>query len=116
MDRVPDFARSDSIKFELEITSPVDGLPVDITGATITFTMKKRPDIETDLEAAIQKDALVLDQVTNLGKALLELSPDDTNVDPGIYSYDFQLKDSADNIQTLIIDTLEVLTDVTRST
>lgn len=74
---------------------------VDLTGATVYFTVKSAPDDDaTDTTALIKKDVTSHIDATN-GQTLIALSATDTNIAAGKYGYDIKLK-LADNSQTTV--------------
>ncbi len=111
MKKLNDFYRGDTKEVKVTITK-ADGSPFDLTGATITFTMKK-DDTDPDAEAVIQKTAVISTPAS--GEALLTLTATDTNQDTGEYFYDFQLVDSSGKVTTLLKETISVLQDVTET-
>ena len=111
-DLLQDFFRGDDIQLTLNVTDP-DGVVVDITGATIVFTLKADPELDPDSSALIQQTAALTDP-TN-GVALIMVPNGDTDITPGNYHYDFELLDSAGKVTTLIASTVNVLQDVTGS-
>lgn len=75
---------------ELTVTNSDDNTPVDLTGATIYFTMK---DVITDPQAVLQKistDTAQIEITTPRdGKAQIKFLPADTKTkDPGTYTFD----------------------------
>jgi hypothetical protein len=67
-----------------------DGNPVDLTGATLYFTVKRK---ETDASCIIQKISSDVAQIeiaspATQGTAQIFLQPSDTNKDPGKYRFD----------------------------
>ena len=84
---------------------------IDLTGDRVRITMKVN---ESDINTVLQVDAVISDQTTNKGEAVLTLTPTDTEIEPKRYYYDIEWKTSAGNITTLIKSTVEVLTDITR--
>lgn len=88
---------------------------VDITGWTLWMTVKESKSV-SDANAAIQKKVTTHDDPTN-GKTTVTLESSDTEgLDPQRYYYDFQTKDSAGDIETVMMGELPVLEDVTNST
>lgn len=74
---------------------------VDLTGATVYFTVKEEFDEDADDSTAlIQKDITSHTDATG-GETAVVLSPADTDVAAGKYYYDIKLK-KADNTQTTI--------------
>ncbi|RLC49287.1 MAG: hypothetical protein DRH57_00260 [Candidatus Cloacimonadota bacterium] len=111
---IPDFYRGDTQIYELTITDE-NGNPVDITGATVWFTLKTDKSLP-DNEAVIQK--VVTDHVDPAnGKTKVVLTADETaNLVPNTYYfYDFQIKFQNGDVFTLIADKVKILEDVTKS-
>jgi len=106
--RLNNFYRRDTKAYNMTFTS--GGLPLDISLATITFTMKRRAS-DLDASAAIQKKAVITDGPGGL--ATLTLTSTDTEVDIGKYYYDIQYKSGTGTITTLVASTIEILQDVT---
>jgi hypothetical protein len=107
-----------------DIVIPVD-LPVDITGATVLFTIKNTSDIDT----ADPTDSLALCKASTTshidpvnGKTTITLtgsvaSPlNTTDITPGEYSWDITTKDASGNILTRGIGLVDVLETVTQRT
>lgn len=88
----------------------------DITGATVFFTVKSAIDAAADDSAAsITKDVTSHSDPTN-GVTLISLSNSDTNITPGLYYYDIQLKTAGGSIVSVPPRRLEIISDVTRRT
>lgn len=99
---------SSSIKFTLQ--------GVDLTGATVFFTAKSEiSDDLTDSDAAIAVEVTDHSNPT-AGETIIPLTPTDTNVDPGVYFYDIQVKKGSTVITSIRARKLEVFADVTRRT
>lgn len=100
---------SSSIDFTLE--------GVDLTGATVFFTAKSVIDNDADdSTAAIAVEVTSHDDPTN-GHTIIPLSATDTNVTPGEYFYDIQVKASdGTTITSIRYRKLEVFADITRRT
>lgn len=81
--------RRDDVAFEITFKDS-DGVAIDITGATVFFTVKKRIT-DPDSEAVISKTITSFTDPTN-GLATLQLSNTDTDITPGKYVFDIQLK------------------------
>lgn len=94
-----------------------DGNPIDITGYTVYFTVKKKPDADDDdSSAVIKKDVSVHTDPTN-GETSIEIAKADTeDVEPRRYVYDLQLKDASDKIASSKFGVLEVIPDITNRT
>lgn len=82
---------------------------VDLTGATVYFTVKSDFDNDqADSSAKIKKDITDHDDPTN-GKTTVALSPSDTNIAADTYGYDIKLKKATGEQTTIAIGELEVL-------
>lgn len=91
-----------------------DSNPIDITGFTVYFTAKNRKS-DIDGDAVISKDITSHSDPVN-GETVIFLSNTDTSIEPGTYYYDIQYKNTANEITTVIISTLEVKQDITTRT
>ena len=91
-------------------------IDMDLTGATVFFTAKPAlTDDAGDTTAVI--DVEVTDHtVPTSGQTVIPLSNTDTDVTPGEYYYDIQIKDASGNITSIKPRKLEVVADVTRRT
>lgn len=67
------------------------GVPMDITGATFIFAMKKRPH---NIDYILQNIPLIITDAINW-KVKLELSDDLLDIENWEYYYDIQMVDSA---------------------
>lgn len=103
------FYRGDTVNINIAVKA-------DLTGSTLFFTMKTAPDNDTTDTSALTKATVTTHTDPANGKSVIPLSPSDTNVTPGSYVYDIQLKDSAGNISTLLSGKAKVLADITRRT
>jgi hypothetical protein len=71
-----------------------DNTPIDITGQTLLFTVKKKTGgNDSDSDALISKTITTHSDPTN-GITELTLTDADTNVAPGEYPFDFKRIDS----------------------
>ena len=86
------------------------GTPLDMTGATLTFTMKRNSD-DTDAQAVLQKPL----DITNAlgGLAQLELTASQMELELGNYWYDVQLENNL-GVNTVVIGRFSVSQDITR--
>ena len=76
---------------------------VDLTGATVYFTVKTEADDNpTDTTAIIKKDVTTHTDAIN-GQTNIALTPSDTDVAPGDYFYDIKLKKADGQQQTVDI-------------
>jgi len=97
-----------------------DGTPIDITTATIFFTVK---DVEWDSDsgdttAKIKKELSITDGVN--GKASLFLTQQDTFIPVGSYYYDIKIIQTYDDLDTRVdvalIGTFTITSDSTNRT
>lgn len=89
---------------------------VDLTGATVFFTAK--PEISNsadDSDATIEKDVTSHDDPEN-GVTTIPLTATDTNVTPGIYFYDIQIKSADGTITSIPVRKMQIFGDITRRT
>ena len=111
---ISDFYRGDTKPIVLTFTDK-NGNPIDLTGATLWFTVKKSP-IDLDAEAIIQKKLITFTDPTN-GIATIIIMPEDTQTldAPLKLYYDFQLVDPKGNVTTVLEGTFKLKRDITRS-
>jgi len=110
--KMPDWVRGDGLKILAEFTDPVTKEPSKLGGATIVFTVKENIN-DSDLQAKIQKELVIIDPL--LGTALLDLSKDDTDIDPFNYYFDFQITDASGVPFTPSLGRWKIVADVTRT-
>lgn len=104
--------RGDTASITFEFSE--GGASSDLTGATVFFTAK--PDLTndvTDTTAVIAVEVTSHTEPTE-GRTVIPLSDDDTDVTPGIYWYDIQVKRVDGSIVSIPARKLEVVADVTR--
>lgn len=89
-----------------------DGLPINITGWTIYFTMKANM-ADTDENAIIKKDVVNHVQPLN-GTTLIGLNSSDTDVDARAYYYDIKYKDIDGNLDIIVRGKIRVSEPVTQ--
>lgn len=90
--------------------------PFDITGYTVFFTVKVKDDSSADdSDALIQKTITDFDDAVN-GLASIELTGEDTRIDPGKYRYDIQVKASGGEPSSTVPQDIEFVNDVTKRT
>lgn len=100
--------RGDSASISFAMTG------VDLTGATVFFTAKPAlTDDAADTTAVITKEVTSHTDPTN-GRTMIELDPTDTDVEPGIYFYDIQVKKASGAIVSIPARKLRIWADVTR--
>ena len=88
--------------------------PIDITGWTVYFTIKKDKD-DPDASAVIKKD-ITSHSVPLSGQTILSLTASELDDLLGDYYYDFQIKKDDGTIKTLVVGKFIVYFDVTRRT
>jgi hypothetical protein len=107
--------RGDSLPLNFEFTD-TEGIPVNITGWTIFFTLKKnRGDIDS---AAILTRTIAPASLTDPvnGQTVFTIADTETDSLLGTYYWDAQLKTIDGLIYTIISGTITFLEDVTRRT
>jgi len=93
-----------------------DGNAIDITGYTVFFTVKSAIDNDTtDANAIISKTITSHSDPTN-GITNIALTASDTNVTPGIYTADIQIKTGGGSISSSDRFSVSITGDVTRRT
>jgi hypothetical protein len=103
----------------LKLTNKETNLPINLTGYTLWFTVRKdipRTTVNDDDSAVISKKQLpgeILDP-TN-GETMFSLSRNDTNIDPMEYVYDLQIKTDTGLYQKIHASKFIITGDVTRS-
>lgn len=102
--------RGDDVVLPVTFTDE-DGDAIDITGATVFFTVK--PDYSAD-----DTDALIAKEITShtgpsLGQTTITLDDTDTALDGGVYIWDLQIKYSNGKFSSTIAGKLELIRDVT---
>jgi hypothetical protein len=113
--------RGDNETYDLTVVLP-SGSPVNLTDATLWFTVKKNK-YEADAAALISKTSAlnggitIANQGTDPGEAAIALVPADTaKLVPGDYYFDVQMKSSTGTVTTLADGIIEITADVTRAT
>lgn len=104
--------RGDTFCEQLSFVYVTTGLPVDITGWTIFFTIKKRKT-DTDSQAVVSKTITNIPNPT-LGVYVLEVPASELDTLQGVYYYDFQIKLTSGEIYTLARGTITFDVDITR--
>lgn len=110
---LPDVTVGDYQPYNFTFTDD-EGNPFDITGWTLYFTLKRSAQ-DSDDDALITKDITTHEAPLD-GNTSFDLSSTETDVPPGIYVYDFQIKDADGEVRTLTIGTVEFTRDVTQRT
>ena len=107
-----EFYRGDNKSYTLAFTDK-NNEPINITGWTIFFTIKRYLS-QSDDEANLKEDVTNHDDPTN-GLSSIHLSNGQTDsLEPGDYFCDIQIKKVDGTILTIMAGKLKVLADVTR--
>lgn len=101
--------KGDDKLYQLEFTK--DGVPQDITGWKIYFTLK-RDFNGTDIGEALMKDITEHTDPTN-GISQLFLTHEETALLSGHYVFDIQVKTAVGMVTTVMIGTIDVKPDIT---
>jgi hypothetical protein len=107
------FYRGDDFAFKIEVKDASD-VAVDLTGWTVTFTMKRnlnRDDSLADLQ--ITKENLSDLDASNGLLVILLSSANTKTLNPGKYFFDIEVK-TGSSTQTVLSGVNEVIADVTR--
>lgn len=107
--------RGDDASWLVTVTDK-DDVAVDITGYTIFFTVKTLTDVETDDSAALISKDITSHTTPASGITTITVTNSDTDITPGKYQYDIQMKDGSDRIYTIKRDYFVVLQDITKRT
>ena len=102
--------KRDDTDFELTFED-IDGNPINLTGATVFFTVKvNKTDAEDD--AVLKKEITEFEDPTS-GIALLQLSKTETDLIPKSYYFDIQLVDSTGKVASTYAGRFLVDQDIT---
>jgi len=107
--------RGDSRNIDVTFYQSDGTTPIDLTSGTVFFTVNSSREPDDDTAAAIEKDVTV-HTAPLLGQTRIALTSTDTDIDPGTYYYDVQLKDSANNVISSRADRFIVVGDISRRT
>jgi hypothetical protein len=117
MAELRDIFRGDTKTYKVTFTD-ADGLPIELFGSELWFTLKKR-ESDLDADAAFQKQHVFpSDADSTAGIGFLTLTSDDTGaINPGVYSFDFQrvVPGSPPVVTTLTKGKVRVVQDITRA-
>lgn len=108
-----DFYRGDSLEFEMNFKDK-NGVPINITGAKIYFTLKEQPT-DPDDKAKIQIMQSTHSDPVN-GYTIFEVPASYTkNLKPlQSYYYDFQIVFANGKVKTITSGKVKVLQDITQ--
>ena len=102
--------------FDLLVRIKISTVVQSLEGYTLWFTCRKcipKTSVKTDIEAVISKKITVTDNRTFW---TVELTPEDTDIDPAKYYYDVQAVTPGGKTYSTKPGYLEIIGDVTRST
>lgn len=105
--------RGDDVSLTIVFTDE-HHLPVDLTDATVFFTVKKSLK-DTD-DNALLKTETTEHIDPEQGKTVIALSHDDTNIQTGQFFYDLQVVGQDGKVVSTFFGGIEVVPDVTRRT
>ena len=113
---ISDFFRRDTRRYTVRLTDE-NGNPISVDGVEFVMTFKTDPTLP-DSEAAIQ--VVVIghedDPADPRGEVVIVLDSSVTDVEPGLYFYDLQMKTPSGEITTLIAGQVQIKQDVTHRT
>ena len=114
MAKIKDYIRGDTRVINLACLKS-DGTALDLTGATVRFTLSATQAPTDDLSAILQKSVFTHTSPA-AGLTQITINPADTqNLTPGSYFYDVQVKDASGNITSIKQDTFIINPDITRT-
>jgi hypothetical protein len=114
MSGIQDFYRGDTQRYKLTLKDVSTGTPIDLTGATIWFTMKSAIT-DDDTNAVIQKQVTNhIDAINGVTEIVIS-SAETQDLKLGSYYYDFQYVASNGDVKTILTGKVKVLGDVTRT-
>lgn len=99
--------KGDTYNFNVTVKDS-KGVIFDLTGYTMTFTAKDSIT-KTDIEADISSTAIITTPTSGIGS--FTLLPSDTLIDAKKYHYDIQISDGANNIYTVVKDSILTIMD-----
>jgi len=89
---------------------------MDLTDCTVYFTAKSTISNSADDSDAVMSVTVTDHNDPTNGVTTIPLTSTTTNVTPGTYYYDIQIKDGDGNITSIPVRKLEVAGDITRRT
>lgn len=100
--------RRDTKRFCLTFTNKKTREPIDITGATILFTIKKsKEDTDALVTKEVTEHEVIEGEVTN--KTSVFLTQEDLDLEPGMYFFRIKYISSVGDVVTIINKRLEIL-------
>jgi hypothetical protein len=113
--------RGDNETLTILVTDPDNNdTPINLTGATLTWMVKRRPTDDDDdaiLTKATGSGITLANQTTDTGEATIAI--DDTDTDalaPGTFYWELQSVDSATKVYTLAGGRIRIAADLIRET
>lgn len=101
--------KGDSTELEVSVTDS-EGAAFDLSNYEVTMSVKKS---KYDTDYIFQVGDAVIDKTeSSLGLLKIPISKNNTNVTPGTYYYDVEIK-YLGNVYTVIFDSMEVRMDIT---
>jgi hypothetical protein len=105
--------RGDDVTLSITLTD-VNGTALNITDGTVFFTIKQNiTDTDTD---ALLKTSVTSHTNGAAGLTSIPLTATQTDITPGVYYYDLQVKDAQNRIQSTEIGKIIVSQDATTRT
>lgn len=115
MAKIKDYIRGDTRVLAINCFQSDGTTPLDLTGATVYFTLNSSNAPTDDSGASLQK-IVTSHTAPSLGQTSITINPADTTLlTPGDYNYDIQIKDSIGRITSLKQDVFTINPDITRS-
>lgn len=115
MTKIKDYIRGDTRVINLTCLQSDGVTPLNLTGATVYFTVNASDTPTDDTSAAFQKTVTSHTSPT-LGLTTVTINTADTqSLTPGDFYYDVQVKDASGNITSLKKDTFTINSDITRA-
>lgn len=114
MTKIANFIRGDTRNVTIQVYQEDGFTPLNLTGATVFFTVNASANPTDDSAAVIQK-TITIHTAPLLGQTAFTLTSGDTNaLTPATYYYDVQVKDASSNIISQKADTFTIVADITR--
>lgn len=115
MTKIKDYIRGDTQVISLQCYQSDNVTPLDLTGATVYFTVNSSNAPTDDTSAAFQKTTSSHTAPT-LGQTSITINASDTqSLTPGTYYYDVQVTDASGHKTSLKKDVFVINSDITRS-
>jgi hypothetical protein len=91
----------DSKNITVTVTN-ADGSPIDLTGATIKWALKKRVSSPADITKETNTNAGISVANPTTGVFLIPLKPDDTKDLSGVFYHEAEVTDGVGNVSTVL--------------